>query len=384
MSSPNKLRIGITCYPSTGGSGILATELGHALARKGHEVHFISHGIPFRLDLSLPNVYFHEVVVNTYELFKYPDYTLPLAVKMADVAEHYNLDILHVHYAVPHATAAFLAQQMLENRGGLPRVVTTLHGTDITLLGQDAHYKPIIKYSIEHSCGVTAVSKSLKQETEFLLNIEKEIEVIYNFLALKEPTKTREDMRRELEIEDKTKTIIHISNLRPVKRIPDLLKIFALSKNRSKLKLLIIAGASFTPYEPLVKELGIEDQVIVREQVLDVENYLNAADIGIYTSDKESFGLGILESMSFGHPVLGTDIGGIPEVIEDGKTGLIFPLGDIRGFANGLDHLLANEDLMRKMGEAGKKRAYKEFNSDKIVDQYIEFYQNILVKCGCT
>ncbi len=376
------LNIGITCYPSTGGSGILATELGHALAEKGHQVHFISHGVPFRLDISRPNIYFHEVTVNSYDLFKYPDYTLPLAVKMAEVSARYALDILHVHYAVPHAAAAYLAKQMLgRDPNARPRVITTLHGTDITLLGQDANYMPIIKYSIEHSCGVTAVSHSLKEETSYLLNVQKPIAVIHNFFPVRVPSKSKESVREELGIPPDAKVLIHISNLRAVKRVPDILKIVAASKNKEKIKLLILAGASFTPFEKQVEELGIKDQVVVREQVLDIENYLQLADIGIYTSDKESFGLGILESMSFGHPILATKIGGIPEVVEDTKTGFLFPVGDIRGFANGLDHLLANDELMTSMGEKGKERAYKFFSKDQIISEYEDFYRQTLENC---
>lgn len=381
MSS--KLRIGITCYPSTGGSGILATELGKELARRGHEVHFISHGLPFRLDVSQPNVYFHEVVVNSYELFKYPDYTLPLAVKMAEVSQRYALDILHVHYAVPHATAAYLTKQILSrDPRQRPRVITTLHGTDITLLGQDANYMPIIKYSIEHSCGVTAVSESLKRETLHLLDVQKDIEVIYNFVPLKKATKTRQQVREELGIGPEVPVIIHISNLRPVKRIPDLLKIIATSKNKTRLKLLILAGSGFTPFQKMVDELDLQDQVVIREQVLDIENYLPAADIGLYTSEKESFGLGILESMQAGHPVLGSRAGGIPEVVVDGTTGFLFDVGDVTGFANGLDYLLAHPPLMQEMGEAGKKRANEVFSSERIVTQYEQFYDTVLSTCA--
>ena len=379
----DKLRIGITCYPSIGGSGIIATELGHELAKLGHEVHFISHGVPFRLDMSRPNIYFHEVIVNTYPLFKYPDYTLPLAVKMASVAKKFQLDILHVHYAVPHATAAYMAQQMLKYEKKRPKVITTLHGTDVTLMGQDPNYKPIIRYSIERSCGVTAVSRSLKDETIATLKLNKPIEVIYNFSPPRKPSRKRTTVRKELGLDDDTLLLIHISNLRAVKRIPDLLKIMASLPPKTKAKLLIIAGSSFASYEETVRKLDVGKHLIIRENVLDIESYLVAADVGIYTSETETFGLGILESMSFGHPVLATDAGGIPEVVIKGKTGFLYPVGDIASFTSGVVRLAKDKALRTRMGTAGKNHAKDTFGPKRIVEEYIAFYRRILETDHC-
>jgi len=372
---PAFLKIGITCYPSVGGSGILATELGSQLAKRGHEVHFISYEMPFRLDASAANIFFHPVNVSEYELFKHPDYTLPLSVKMAEISRQFGLDILHVHYAVPHAAAAILARQMLGTES--PRVITTLHGTDTTLLGKDPNYQPIIKHVIERSDGVTAVSQSLREQTKSTFGIEKEIEVIHNFCEPREPTKTRRQVRDELGLEDEF-LVLHMSNLRPPKRIDHLLQIIAAAKHREKLKLLILAGGNFAPYVPLVHRLEIERQVAVKEYVLDIENYLNAADLGLYTSQHESFGLSILECMFYGHPVLTTNAGGILEVVVDGETGFAYEVGDTASFVEGLDYLIENPAKLREMGEAGRKRAGKLFNSERIVNHYLDYYRKIL------
>jgi N-acetyl-alpha-D-glucosaminyl L-malate synthase BshA len=375
------LKIGITCYPSLGGSGIVATELGRALARRGHEVHFISYGVPFRLDLSQPGVHFHEVEVNEYPLFRYPDYTLPLSVKMAEVSKRCDLDILHVHYAVPHATAAYLARQLIGEGRRRPHVVTTLHGTDISLLSADQNYQPVIKYSIENSCGVTAVSESLRRETIDVLGIERDIDVIYNFYEPTPPARDAAEVRRELGVAPDETLVIHSSNLRPVKRIPDLLRIAAAAKRQAPFKLLILAGASFSPYEGLVRELGLGNDVIVREKVLDIENYLAAADVGISTSEKESFGLSILESMAFGKPVIASRAGGVPEVVEDGRNGVLFPVGDIAAFAGGLVKLVQDAELRRTLGAHAAESARRRFGTGAIVDQYLAFYHRIIDQC---
>jgi len=359
----------------------VATELGHALAERGHEVHFISYGIPFRLEVQRPNIFFHEVEVNEYPLFRYPDYTLPLSVKMAEISRAYQLDILHVHYAVPHATAAFLAQQMLGGGKDAPRVVTTLHGTDITLMSQDANYRPIIQYSIEHSCGVTAVSEGLRLQTVDSLGIKRPIEVIYNFYNARPASINRDTVRHQLGVAEEDILLIHSSNLRPVKRVGDLLSALAKANHRNKFKLLILAGASFSPYEKLVEELGLAKTVIVRNKVLDIENYLSAADIGIYPSEKESFGLSILESMCYRQPVIGSRAGGVPEVVKDRETGLLFEVGDIEAIAGGLDYLAENPALREQMGTAGKQRAEELFSTEKIVGQYVAFYQKVIKQC---
>ena len=377
------LSIGITCYPSVGGSGIVASQLGSELARLGHKVHFISYEPPFRLDRKQRNVTFHRVELNEYRLFKYPDYTLPLAVKMVEVAAKHELDILHVHYAVPHATAALLATQIARKQiRRAPHVITTLHGTDITLLARDKSLGPIIKYSIESSCGVTAVSRSLKAETVQVLKTRKPIDVIYNFYRPKPPRKGRSEVRRALRVRDNDFLLIHLSNLRPVKRVPDVLRVIAdLKKDDASVKLLVLAGDSFAAFRPLVKRLGIEDRVIVKENVLDIENYLHAADGGLYASEKESFGMGVLETMSFGKPVVATRVGGVAEIVENHRTGFLARLGDVQAMATGVRRLAADPELAARMGAAARERAEQEFSSRKSVEQYLDLYRRTIRDC---
>ena len=388
MKTPGKkLAIGITCYPSVGGSGIVASQLGSELARLGHKVHFISYEPPFRLDRKQPNVFFHQVELNEYRLFKYPDYTLPLAVKMVEVADKHKLDILHVHYAVPHATAALLATQIARDQmQHTPHVITTLHGTDITLLARDPNLGPIIKYSIESSCGVTAVSRSLQAETIQVLKSKKPIEVIYNFYRPKLPRKGRQEVRRALRIRKDDFLLIHMSNLRPVKRAQDVLRVLAELKNaelkdQPNIKLLILAGESFAPFRQIVKRLGIEDRLVVKSNVLDIENYLHASDAGLYTSERESFGMGVLETMSFGKPVVATRVGGVTEIMRDGETGYLKRLGDVKSMAAAVRRLAADPELAARMGAAARARAEQEFSSQKSVDQYVDLYRRTIRDC---
>ena len=280
------LKIGITCFPLIGGSGILATALGAELAARGHTVHFFSYARPIRLDLSAPRIQFHQVAVGQSSLFPCPDYTLPLAVKMAEVGQQNELDVFHVHYAVPHATAAFLATEMIGDRA--PKIVTTLHGTDTTLLGPNPQYRAAIEHALLHSDAVTTVSKSLRQQTEETFRLRQPIQVIPNFFTPVMPMKSREEVRRELGIADEF-LVLHMSNLRPVKRIDLLLRAIASTSNRDRIRLLILAGGPFAPYESLVDELGLRGRVIVREDAAAVENYLPATDAGLYTSENESF-----------------------------------------------------------------------------------------------
>src|SRR5882724_8829464 len=268
MACAHLLKIGITCYPSVGGSGILACALGEELARRGHEIHFISYERPFRLPANVPRLHFHPVVINDYGLFKYPDYTLPLSVKMPEVSRDHGLDVLHVHYAVPHATAAILAQSMLPP-GKRPRVVTTLHGTDTTLLGRDAGYGPAITHALHCSDAITTVSAYLKSETERLLSVEKPIDVIHNFFAPRAPKRSRDEVRRELGLRDET-LLFHSSNLRPVKRIDLLLETIARIRPREAFKLVILAGEDFSPFMPDVRRLGLEDRVLVCQKVTEI------------------------------------------------------------------------------------------------------------------
>src|SRR5215470_5121871 len=285
---PEPLKIGIACFPLIGGSGILATALGSELARRGHEVYFFSYAQPVRLGLPQDNLHFHRVDVAHNPLFPSPDYTLPLAVKMAEVARSQQLELFHVHYAVPHALAAYLASQMLGPSA--PRIVTTLHGTDTTLLGQDPDYRMAIEHALVHSDAVTAVSESLRNQTQEIFRLKRPIEVIPNFFTPNKPKRSREKVRRDFGVADKF-LVLHMSSLRSVKRIDLLLRTIALSKNRHHIRLLIMAGAAFDPYERLIDELELRDTVIVRQNAATVEEYLEAADAGLYTSEYESFRL---------------------------------------------------------------------------------------------
>jgi N-acetyl-alpha-D-glucosaminyl L-malate synthase BshA len=369
------LRIGITCYPSIGGSGALATALGEDLAGRGHEVHFISYERPFRLPAHAPRLHFHPVVINDYELFRFPDYTLPLSVRMAEVSRDYRLDVLHVHYAVPHATAAILARSMLP-RGQQPRVVTTLHGTDTTLLGYDPGYAPAIKYALTCSDAVTAVSEALKQETQRVFDFDGSIEVIHNFFTPRRPRRSGDEVRRELGL-GKEVVVVHSSNLRPGKRIDLLLETVARVRPRDAFKVLVLAGEPFAPFDEHVRQLGLGDRVIVREKVNDIEEYLQVADIGLYTSETESFCLSILEAMCFGCPSVSTRVGGIPEVVEDDRSALLVPAGDIDALAGALEALIRDETRRRALGRAAQARARELFSAEVIVPRYEALYRRL-------
>ncbi len=373
------LKIGITCYPLIGGSGILATALGSELARRGHDVHFFSSAKPVRLDLAQPRIFFHEVIVNEYRLFTYPDYTLPLAVKMAEIGRVADLDVFHVHYAVPHATAAYLAVQMLDANGTrAPKIITTLHGTDTTLLGQDPSYRPAIEHALSHSDALTTVSESLRAETLATFQLTQPVEVIYNFFVPAKQLRSREEVRRELGLTNEEFLIVHSSNLRPGKRIDLLLWCFAAARSERPLRLLILAGDSFAPYEALAAELGLADRLIVRQKVREVEEYLNAGDAGLYTSESESFGLSILETLFHGKPVVAFRVGGIPEVVIDGEGGLLHPFGAIEAVAQSLNRLADAPELAQEMGARGRQRALTHFSSEQIVPQYEALYGRVL------
>jgi N-acetyl-alpha-D-glucosaminyl L-malate synthase BshA len=372
------MKIGITCYPSVGGSGILATALGVELAQRGHEVHFISYERPFRLPENAPRLHFHPVVINDYDLFKYPDYTLPLSVKMAEVSCEQSLDVLHVHYAVPHATAAILARAMLP-LAKQPRVVTTLHGTDTTLLGRDPGYGPAIHHALTHSDAVTTVSEFLKTETQRVLGFDGPIEVIHNFYVPGQPKRSREEVRRELGLKDEV-LLFHASNLRPLKRIDLLLETVARIQPRESFKLLILAGGNFAPFANDVRRLGLEDRVIVRETVADIEDYLSAADLGLFTSDTESFCLSILEAMWFACPSVARSVGGIPEVIADQVTGRLVNSDRAEDIARVVESLIADPKKCFSLGQAARESAQKFFSAEAIVPRYEKAYQRV---CGC-
>jgi N-acetyl-alpha-D-glucosaminyl L-malate synthase BshA len=369
------LKIGITCYPSVGGSGILASALGEDLAWRGHDVHFIGYERPFRLPLDLPRLHFHPVVISDYGLFKYPDYTLPLSVKMAEVSRDFALDLLHVHYAVPHATAAILAKSMLPI-AQQPRVVTTLHGTDTTLLGRDSGYGPAIRHALNCSDAVTTVSEFLRKETQRLLNVDRPIDVIHNFFSPRPPTRSREQVRRELGLGSEA-LVIHSSNLRPVKRIDLLLETAARIRPRESFKLFILAGEDFAPFESDVRRLGIEDRLIVKEKVNEIEDYLQAADIGLFTSDSESFCLSIVEAMFFACPSVATRVGGIPEVVTDQLTGLLVPPGNAAALAHAVETLIHDTPRRSAMGQAAQQSALKKFSAETIVPQYESLYRRV-------
>ena len=376
------MNIGITCYPSVGGSGILATALGVELADRGHEVRFISYERPFRLPVNAPRLHFHPVVINYYDLFKYPDYTLPLSVKMAEVSCQYQLDVLHVHYAVPHATAAILAHAMLPPEKQ-PRVVTTLHGTDTTLLGHDPGYAPAIHHALVHSDAVTTVSDFLKTETQRVLGFDGPIEVIHNFFVPQSPKRSRDEVRAELGLKDEV-LLLHSSNLRPLKRIDLLLETVAHIRPRASFKLLILAGGKFAPFAAEVRRLGLEDRVIVRETVADIEDYLSAADLGLFTSETESFCLSILEAMCFACPSIASQVGGIPEVVQDKITGRLLPFGDCDQMARAAESLIQNTKLRSALGQAAQARAREHFSAAVIVPQYEALYRRVCLSAGET
>lgn len=367
------LKIGIACFPLIGGSGILATALGSELARRGHEVYFFSYAQPVRLDLPQDNLHFHRVDVVHNPLFPSPDYTLPLAVKMAEVARSQRLDLFHVHYAVPHALAACLASQMLG--ASAPRLVTTLHGTDTTLLGQDPDYRMAIEHALVHSDAVTAVSESLRKQTLEMFQLKREIEVIPNFFTPNPPGRSREQMRADLGLKDEF-LVLHMSSLRHVKRIDLLLRIVAASKNRERLRLFILAGSQFEPYESLLDELNIREVVIIRKNTAAVDEYLQAADAGLYTSEYESFGLSILETMFYGKPVVAFGVGGIPEVIGDCCP--LYPFGDVTAAAEGLDALIEGPNLARELGERSRNRALEKFSADRVLPKYEALYRSVI------
>jgi len=367
------LKIGIACFPLIGGSGILATALGSELARRGHEVFLFSYAQPVRLDLPQEGLQFHQVEFADNALFPCPDYTLPLAVKMAEVARSQHLDVFHVHYAVPHALAACLASQIVGSSA--PRIVTTLHGSDTTLLGQDPDYRPAIEHALVHSHAVTAVSESLRNQTEQIFSVKRPIDVIPNFFTPNRAKRSREEVRRDLGITDEF-LVLHMSNLRPVKRIDLLLRTIAESKNRIRIRLLILAGEDFRPYEPLLDNFGVRESVIVRQNTASVEEYLEAADAGLYTSEYESFGLGILETAFYGKPVVAFRVGGIPEVIGDSS--LLYPFADVAAAAAGLDALVESPNLARELGDQSRLRVRKMFSADHVIPQYEALYRRVL------
>jgi L-malate glycosyltransferase len=367
----DRLRIGIACFPLIGGSGIMATALGAGLAGRGHDVHFFSYAQPVRLDLTIPNLHFHLVELAHHTLFPCPDYTLPLAVKMAEVASAVSLDIIHAHYAVPNALAAVLAAEM---SGVSPGIVTTLHGTDTTLLGQDPAYSTAIEYALARSNAVTAVSESLREQTQEILKPANEIEVIPNFFTPRVPSKTRDEVRKELGLTDEF-LILHMSNMRPGKRIDLLLQTVAQMTTRDRIKLLILAGEPAEPFRAIMKDLGIADRIIIRENEASVEEFILAADAGLYTSDYESFGLSILETLWFGKPIVAFDVGGIPEVAGEGYP--LYPFPDTAALAGALDRLVKLPEEAQSLGERGRAHVRGNFSAEIVLDRYERLYRRV-------
>jgi L-malate glycosyltransferase len=370
------MNIGITCYPTYGGSGVVATELGKALAERGHSVHFISYAMPMRLQGFMDNVFFHEVEVSNYPLFDFPLYTIALASKMVEVANYQNLDLFHCHYAIPHATSAYLAKEMLKSER--IRVITTLHGTDITLVGLEPSFLPVMKFSIERSDGVTAVSRFLKEKTLTNYGIEKDIEVIPNFVDTRKYQRSPgEDVRSHFASPEE-KILVHTSNFRPVKRVPDVIRIFNEVRKKVPSRLVIIGdGPERSQCEMLSRELGIQDLVKFLGKQTDVIHILSLADIFLMPSQSESFGLSALEAMACGVPVISSSVGGLPELQIHGQTGYIAEIGDVDRMAKYAIDLLSNPSKYQLFAKAARERA-KEFEASKIVKQYEDYYEKVL------
>lgn len=372
----NKLKIGITCYPSLGGSGVVATELGKLLAEKGHQVHFITNSMPFRLGHYQKNLFYHEVEVNDYHVFRYPPYDLALASKMAQVVKMQDLDLLHVHYAVPHALCAFLAKQMV---GDQLKVVTTLHGTDITVLGHDESLRDLIRLGINQSDAVTAVSNDLIKETRTLLSIEKPIDLTYNFVDKRIYYPRNCASYRADFAPPNEKILMHISNFRPVKRVGDVVEIFAKVSEQIPSHLVFVGeGPDLFKVNSRIKELGLSHRVHFLGKQDDVAQVISMADVLLLPSEKESFGLVALEAMACGVPTVASNIGGIPELISHGETGYLAPVGDIDLMSEYTIKLLSNRELYKQFSLACIERSSHKFCNDLITRQYEEIYYRVL------
>lgn len=380
------MKVGISCYPTYGGSGVVATELAMALAEGGDEVHVLSYALPSRLSFSNPRIFFHEVAVPTYPLFEYPPYSLALATKMVEVAQHADLDLLHVHYAVPNAVSAVLARQMVAPHR-LP-VVTTLHGTDITLVGVDPSYRETTRFGIAQSDAVTAVSEYLRRTTVEDLGVERPIEVIHNFIDAERfdpealgsgrlPGTNGLGARRWASPGEKV--VVHVSNFRPLKRVLDVVEIFRRIRERMPARLLMIGdGPDRALAEKRCRDLGICDAITFIGNMPLVEEGLIGADLFLLTSETESFGLAVLEAMACRVPVVATRVGGLPEVVDDGETGFLRPLADVEALADASLTLLEDEALAQRFAAAGRERALTRFGRDRAVERYRRLYERVL------
>ena len=376
------MKIGITCYPTYGGSGVVATELGKNLAQRDHEIHFISSSLPFRLSHVAGNIFFHEVNVQSYPLFDYPPYTLSLTSKMVDIAKHAGLDVLHVHYAIPHATSAVMARQILAGEGLSVPIVTTLHGTDITLIGQDPSFAPVVTWSINESDGVTAVSNYLRQETYDHFEVNNGIEVIPNFIDTDRFYRQDKEHFKQALCPNGEKVIVHVSNFRPVKNTKQVVEIFARVRNEhSDVKLLLVGdGPERVPTERKARDLGVYDDIRFLGKQDPIEEILSIADVFLMPSESETFGLAALEAMACNVPTVVSDVGGLPELVEDGETGYLCPVNDVEAFTDRVQALLGDEDLHGRMAEAARNRAVETFDIDRVVPMYERYYKQVQEK----
>jgi N-acetyl-alpha-D-glucosaminyl L-malate synthase BshA len=376
------MKIGITCYPTYGGSGVVATELGKELASRGHDVHFISYALPIRLTMT-DRVYFHEVEVLSYPLFEYPPYDLVLATKMAEVMARFDLDILHVHYAIPHSISAYLAKMMLNDR--VVPFVTTLHGTDITLVGNDRSYLPITRFGIEQSDAVTAVSEYLRGRTIEEFQIKRPVTVVPNFVDCNVYSRSTDRKLRDKFASEDEGILIHISNFRPVKRVEDVIRIFALVRKQRKARLLMVGDGPERPKaEWLANTHGIGADVLFVGKQNDMNQLLSISDILLLPSELESFGLVALEAMACEVPVIATRVGGIPEVVREGIDGYLYDIGDVESMALGCLSILGDPQLHAKLGTAARERASDEFCASKIVLQYEDLYRQTIREAHST
>jgi L-malate glycosyltransferase len=374
-----KMKIGIVCYPTFGGSGVVATELGKALAKKGHPVHFITYNQPSRLDFLSENLFYHEVEFRSYPLFEYPPYELALASKMVSVVKNEKLDLLHVHYAIPHASAAYMAKQILKSQGVYIPVITTLHGTDITLVGRDASYEPVVTFSINQSDGVTSVSRDLKKETYEFFDIQKHIEVIPNFIDLEKFKKQKKDHFKKAICPDGEALVVHTSNFRKVKRVGDVISIFYNIRKEIPAKLLMIGdGPERTHAEQQCRELGVVDDVRFLGKLEAVEEVLSVADLFLMPSEKESFGLAALEAMACEIPVVSSNSGGLPELQVQGVTGFMSNVGDVDDMTRKALFILDKNNLPQFKANALKRA--QEFDITNILPLYENYYRQILEK----
>jgi len=375
------MNIGITCYPVAGGSGIVATELGRQLALRGHQVHFVTYALPFRLDRYQSNIKYHGVETTAYPLFKFPPYTLTLAAKMAEVARDFELDILHVHYAVPHATCAYLARQLIrENGKGVdPKIITTLHGTDITLVGSDPSFYDITRFSIMATDGITAVSKYLADETTEVFKIDKPIKVIHNFFDADRFNPDSTCCQRREFVDDDEFLLMHVSNFRPVKRTLDVIDIFDKVSAELPAKLLLIGeGPDTILARRQINKKGLSDKVIFLGNQSQVEAVLPCADIFLIPSEEESFGLAALEALACGVPVVGTSGTGLVEVVDDFQNGFLLPVGDTSSMARAAISLLKDNNRLKQFKISAGKSALKRFSAKNIVSEYENYYEEIV------